>query len=231
MTHIQIRVASGRIARKRAGFSLVEMIGVLAIIAILAVVIVPKVFSTIANSRVTAAAASINSVKTAVTEFAGKFGAIPLTNNNSRIDDLLFTAGITEGRFTVKIGTQPVNPPIAGATWARNATSGAWAATGGVNQTGQSRIICLSSNANVPSGANGANYRLSNAIDLPAGSRVISAVLVNITATEAHELSLRVDGDAFSQKDATTADDAGKVVYRAANAQGLTNAYVYVTHQ
>lgn len=207
------------------------MIGVLAIIAILAVVIVPKVFSTIANSRVTAAAQSINSMKTAVTEFAGKFGTIPLTNNNSRIDDLLFTAGITEGRFTVKIGTQPVNPPIAGAAWARNAATGAWAAAGGVNQAGQSRIICLTSNANVPSVANGANYRLSNAIDLPAGSRVISAVLVNITATEAQELSLRIDGDAFSEKDATLADNAGKVVYAAPNAQGLTRAFVYITHQ
>ena len=231
MTHIQFRVAPGRVARQRAGFSLVEMIGVLAIIAILAVVIVPKVFSTIANSRVTAAVASINSMKTAVTEFAGKFGAIPLTNNNSRIDDLLFTAGITEGRFTVKIGTQPVNPPIAGANWVRNAATGAWQAGGGVNQAGQSRIICLTSNANVPSAANGANYQLNNGIDLPAGSRVVSAVLVNITATEAQELSLRIDGDVFSQKDATLADSAGKVVYAAPNAQGLTRAYVYVMHQ
>lgn len=230
MIHIQVR-ATRVIARRRGGFSLVEMIGVLAIIAILAVVIVPKVFSTIASSRVTASVASVNSMKTSVTEFAGKFGTVPVTNNNSRIDDLLFTTGITEGRFLVKIGTQPVNPPIVGATWARNATSGAWAAAGGVNQTGQSRIICLNSNANAPSNSNGANYRLNGAVDLPAGSRVISAVIVNITASDARELSLRVDGDTYSEPDATTADDSGKVVYRAPNGQGLTNAYVYMTHQ
>jgi prepilin-type N-terminal cleavage/methylation domain-containing protein len=225
------RSAQGSSTRRHAGFSLVEMIGVLAIIAILAVVIVPKVFSTIASSRVTAAVASINSMKTSLTEFVGKFGTVPITNNNSRIDDLLFTAGITEGRFLVKIGTQPVNPPIAGATWARNATTGAWAATGGVNQAGQSRIICLNSNANTPSTSNGANYRLNAAVDLPAGSRVLSAVIVNLTASDARELSLRVDGDTYSQPDATSADDAGKVVYRAPNGQGLTTAYVYITHQ
>ena len=74
-----------------SGFSLVEMIGVLAIIAILAVVIVPKVFSTIASSRVTSAIGSTNSMKTAVTDFAGKYGTIPLSTATSRIDDLLVT--------------------------------------------------------------------------------------------------------------------------------------------
>jgi len=231
MKPTQLRLAPGFVARRRAGFSLVEMIGVLAIIAILAVVIVPKVFSTIQSSRVTAAAASINTMKTAVAEFAGKFGTIPVTNNNSRVDDLLFTAGVTEGRFLVKVGTQPVNPPIVGATWARNATTGAWAATGGSSQAGQSRVICINSNANTPSTANGANYRLNAAVDLPAGSRVISAVIVNLTGSDALELSRRIDGDTYSQADATTADDAGKVVYRAPNAQGLTTAYVYLTHQ
>lgn len=226
----QPRPARGPATRRRTGFSLVEMIGVLAIIAILAVVIVPKVFSTIASSRVTAAVASINTMKTAVTDFAGKFGTIPVTNNNSRIDDLLFTAGITEGRFVVKVGTQPVNPPIAGAVWARNA-AGVWAPAGGSNQAGQSRIICVNANANVPSVANGANYRLNAAVDLPAGSRVVSAVIVNLTASDAREMSLRVDGDTYSEPDATTADNAGKVVYRAPNGQGLTTAFVYITHQ
>ncbi len=223
--------ASSRSDRQRSGFSLVEMIGVLAIIAILAVVIVPKVFSTIASSRVTNAVASINTIKTAVTDFAGKFGAIPVTGGNSRIDDLLFTTGILEGRFVVKVGAQPGNPMIAGAAWTRNAANGTWTAAGGANQAGQSRIICLTSNANTPSTSNGANYRLNSAVDLPAGSRVISAVLVNLTGSEALELSLRIDGDTYSQANATSADDAGKVVYRAPNGQGLTTAYVYVTHQ
>jgi prepilin-type N-terminal cleavage/methylation domain-containing protein len=217
------------LSRDRAGFSLVEMIGVLAIIAILAVIIVPRVFSTIASSRVTQTVASINSMKTTVTDFAAKFGTVPTTNNNSRIDDLLFTAGMMESRFQVKLGTQPGNPPITGATWAQAA--GAWTATGGSSQTSQSRIICVTSNTTAPSTANGANYRLNGTTDLPAGSRVISAVVVNLTANEARELSDRLDGASATQTTATTADDAGRVVYRAPNAQGLTTAYVYLAHQ
>ena len=68
------------------------MIGVLAIIAILAVVIVPKVFSTIASSRITNTIASIN-YRSQIGRFAefqpATYGSLPVTNGNSRIDDLL----------------------------------------------------------------------------------------------------------------------------------------------
>jgi prepilin-type N-terminal cleavage/methylation domain-containing protein len=214
---------------RRAGFSLVEMIGVLAIIAILAVIIVPRVFSTIASSRITNAVASINSGKTAISDFAGKHGTVPVTNANARIDDLLLTAGMLDSRFQVKIGTQPVNPPVAGAAWTNN--SGTWTAAGGANQAGQSRLICLTSTTATPSTANGANYQLDGSTDLPSGARVVSAVVVNCTAAEALEMSKRIDGEALSQAAAGTADDDGKVVYRAPNAQGVTTVYVYLAHQ
>ena len=217
-------------SRRQSGFSLVEMIGVLAIIAILAVIIVPKVFSTIASSRITNAAGSIGALKSATAEFAGKYGTIPTTVAASRIDDLLLTDGLMDGRFVVKIGTQPSNPPILGATWTRAA--GAWTAAGGVSQATQSRIICLTSSVAVPSVAVGANYMLDGVTNLPAGSRVISAVIVNATGTEARELSLKLDGDANSATNATLVDNAGKVVYAAPNAgTGLTTVYIYVAHQ
>lgn len=204
------------------------MIGVLAIIAVLAVIIVPKVFSTIASSRITNAASSVGAIKTAIAEFAGKYGTIPLTNNNSRIDDLLFTDGLMEGRFTVKIGAQPGNPPPAGATWARAA--GAWAATGGTVQTGQSRVICIASNpAQLPSVALGANYRLSGNTNLPTGASVVSAVFVNVTSNEAREVSMRIDGESNTPA-MGAADNAGKVVY-AAPVAGLTTVYIYIAHQ
>src|SRR4051812_24432535 len=101
----------------QSGFSLVEMIGVLAIIAILAVVIVPKVFSTIASSRITNAVGSVTAVKSAVAEFAGKYGTVPTTNANSRIDDLLVATGFLESRFAVKVGTQPTAASPVAATW------------------------------------------------------------------------------------------------------------------
>jgi type II secretory pathway pseudopilin PulG len=208
---------------------MVEMVGVLAIIAILAVVIVPRVFSTIESSRVTSAVSSITAIKSSVADFAGKYGSIPTTTANSRIDDLLLTAGLTDSRFNVKIGTQPSNPPIAGATWAQ--TAGTWAATGGASQATQSRIICVTSNTNAPSTANGANYQLDGVTNLPAGSLVVSAVLVNVTASEALALSQSLDGAAYSAATNTVADNAGKVVYAAPNGAGLTTVYVYLANQ
>jgi len=218
---------------RQSGFSLVEMIGVLAIIAILAVVIVPKVFSTIASSRVTNAVGSITSMKSAVSDFAGKYGTIPLSTATSRIDDLLVTTGFLDSRFVVKIGTQPATPLVAGDTWTQ--VAGVWTPSGnGANQAGQSHIISLVSTATVPNTAAGSNYRLSGvaaaSANLPTNSRVISAVLVNVTAAEARDLSLKIDGESLTAATTAVADAAGKVVY-AAPVAGITTVYVYIAHQ
>lgn len=220
---------SFHVNRSRRGFSLVEMIGVLAIIAILAVVIVPKVFSTIASSRITHAVGSVTSVKTAVTEFAGKYGTVPVAWGNNRLDDLLVTAGMLEGRLAFKIGTPPANPAIAGGTWTYAA--GVWSAAGGASQAAQSRAIARNFVAGAPSAAAGQNFRLDGATDLPAGSRIISVMLESVRATDALELSLKLDGDSLSGADATVADDAGKVTYAAPGAAGTTDVYIYVAHQ
>jgi prepilin-type N-terminal cleavage/methylation domain-containing protein len=212
-----------------SGFSLIEMIGVLAIIAILAVVIVPRVFSTIANSRITSAVSSITAVQSACADFSSKYGPLPVTTADSRIDDLLLTAGYLDNRFQVKIGAPVPNPAIAGAAWTY--ASGVWTAAGGASQATQSRIICLATNTNLPSTAAGANYQLDGATNLPSGTSVISAVLVNVTGAQAQALSLAIDGDSMTATNTTSADNAGKVVYAAPNAQGLTTVYVYLAQQ
>jgi len=221
--------AARRYNADRAGFSLIEMIGVLAIIAILVAVVLPKVFSTIASSRVTHAAGSITTIRTAITDFAGKYGTIPTTSASSRIDDLLFTAGLLDSRFVLKIGTLPSDPPIAGAIWSNS--GGTWTASGGSSQTSQSRIVSQISNTTTPSTANGSNFHLDGSTDLPAGARVVAAVIQGCTAAEALELSIRIDGEPLSEADATTAYADGRVVYAAPNASGITDAYVYIVHQ
>ncbi|MFT3780836.1 MAG: prepilin-type N-terminal cleavage/methylation domain-containing protein [Nibricoccus sp.] len=212
---------------RQSGFSLVEMIGVLAIIAILAVIIVPKVFSTIASARITSASSSVNAIKSAVSDYAGKYGTIPLTttNANARLDDLLIQEGLLDGRFIVKIGTAAVASNIATYTRATDT----WA--GGANQTTQSRIICQASvPGTAPSVANGANFRIAgNNLNLPASVRVVSAAILGVTASEARELSLRIDGEIASAA-LGAADNAGRVVYAAPTA-GTTNVYVYIAHQ
>ena len=223
-------VTRPRSLARHSGFSLVEMIGVLAIIAILAVVIVPKVFATIASSRITSAIGSSNSMKTAVTEYAGKYGTIPITTAtaSARIDDLLIAAGMLDSRFIVKIGTPPPAVPVAGATY--NRTTNVWAAAGA--QTGQSRVICANSVLGaVP--ATGTNYNLDGINPIPAGSRIVSSVIMQVTISEARQLSQRIDGEALSEADnALTADIRGKVVYAVApTANSLVNVYIYLAHQ
>ena len=58
------------------GFTLIEMIGVLAVVAVLAALVLPKVFDVIAESRVNALAASVKAYETAVTKYYGDIGSL-----------------------------------------------------------------------------------------------------------------------------------------------------------
>src|SRR5260370_30670083 len=75
---MNIRTSPANRAINQSGFTLIEMIGVLAVIAILAAVLIPKVFEAINNARVNNAAMTINAVKTACIDHYAKFGSFPL---------------------------------------------------------------------------------------------------------------------------------------------------------
>ena len=59
------------------GFTLIEMVGVLAVIAILAALLVPKIFAAINDSRFSSSISTINSCKTATMDYFGKAGNFP----------------------------------------------------------------------------------------------------------------------------------------------------------
>src|ERR1051325_5566884 len=63
------------------GFTLIEMIGVLAVIAILASMLIPKIFEAINSSRINNTVQGYNAIKTAVMDHYGKYGSI---NYNGR---------------------------------------------------------------------------------------------------------------------------------------------------
>ncbi len=66
----------GLIRRDSRGFTLIEMIGVLAVVAVLAAMVLPKVFDVIAESKVNALAASVKAYETAVTKYYGDIGNV-----------------------------------------------------------------------------------------------------------------------------------------------------------
>jgi prepilin-type N-terminal cleavage/methylation domain-containing protein len=81
----------GRMPAKVAagGFTLIEMIGVLAIIAILAAAVAPRVFEVIADSRGTRMATEVRAIETGVTRYYGDTGTIQnldTTNGNPALD-------------------------------------------------------------------------------------------------------------------------------------------------
>src|SRR6185295_13320815 len=97
----------------RAGFTLIEMIGVLALIAILASMLIPKIYEAINNSRVGNSALSYNSVKTALADHFAKWGSLTSSNGTmftagtgvaTNFDRVLISEGFLDKPFNVKIG-------------------------------------------------------------------------------------------------------------------------------
>src|SRR5207247_9928421 len=71
-----MRIISQQSRKSKQGFTLIEMIGVLAVIAILASMLIPKIFEAINSARINNTVQSYNSIKTAVMDHYGKYGAI-----------------------------------------------------------------------------------------------------------------------------------------------------------
>src|SRR5580765_6006306 len=108
---MKIRTSPANRAINQSGFTLIEMIGVLAVIAILAAVLIPKVFEAINNSRVNNAAMTLNTVKTAIADHYAKFGSMISSNGTviatpiGNYDNILVTESFLDKPFEVKIST------------------------------------------------------------------------------------------------------------------------------
>src|ERR1043165_4610452 len=204
--------AEGLGLRLRAtGFTLIEMIGVLAVIAILAALLIPKVFEAINNSRINNAAVSIRTVKTAVADHFGAYGdlnslggtnllSVPLTNYDGTV---LMAEGFLDKPFAVKIGTSATIQVVQGG-------GGTGTANGGYDY-----------NLDGVSGGSTTNSQL-----------VVEAVIYGVAALDAKDLNDRIDGPALGSTSVNTIDSKGRVEYVApVGSPPTTTVYVYITHR
>jgi prepilin-type N-terminal cleavage/methylation domain-containing protein len=209
---MKIRTSPANRAINQTGFTLIEMIGVLAVIAILAALLIPKVFSAIADAKINNAVVSSETIKTAIADHYGKYGkfdtffgtnnlTIPAAGYPGYDTNVLMPETLIERPFTTKLGT---------------------------NWTIQCRPCVAASQA--VTGINSAySFGSTNANDA-TGQYVMEAVIQGVAEADAQGISLRLDGPALSTGGGGAADLTGRVKY-AAIANGQTDVYIYLTHR
>jgi prepilin-type N-terminal cleavage/methylation domain-containing protein len=214
------------------GFTLIEMIGVLAVIAILAAVLVPKVFEAINNSRINNAAMSCQTVKTAIADHYAKWGSIPY--DGTATPPALVVTTVYNNYDKVLVAEQFLDKPLSTKISDPNDT-GAKGTLSGTPGTRVDLVNITGNTANAPvTGGDETYFNLGNngAVNDVLGSFAVVAVLPNVTISDARDLSLRIDGESLSTTvaNAQQQDIVGRVKY-AAPANGVTTVYVYLTHR
>ncbi len=195
--------------RRHGGFTLIEMVGVLAVIAILAALLVPKIFAAIQESRINNAVGSINACKTAALNYFAKYGVFGNANgaaytatelaSTNEWDTILISTGFLEKPFSSRVGAASSDLFVRGAVDADPAVD------------------------NIQFNLDGD----TNLRDVPTGSAVVYVKLDNVAIDDARELSLRIDGAGILSP--TAGDDVnGRVKFDDAN---TTTVYIYLAHK
>lgn len=226
------------------GFTLIEMIGVLAIIGILSAVVAPRVIESIRDAKVTSAISSINAAKAAALNFYQRYDRFPLDTDTSVgtvVDYRSDPSGATD--YTPATGSldfgdilvrqeqlleseqTPIGEERGGKTWAVGCS-----ATGEPFSAG---------------GGSATGYGSSTFLFKSAGkaSRVVYFYQPNLTLQEAAALGTKVNGPFPStvvgdegvvnetQVGTTPANIDGANAWFIDNGDETYDAYVYVSHQ
>lgn len=196
----------------RQGFTLVEMVGVLAVIAVLSSFLVPKIFSAINESRVNNAVASLNSAKSASITFFGKYGRFGTLGGKIETNGLVVNWD-TEVLMPEGLLEKPFGPRL--------------------SETAYIQIIDAVSKDTDPTHLNSAynldNKPLVNKNDA-YGYKVIEAIFKDITKEDAWELSYRIDGDTGTLDDKSANEDlTGRVKYKIEGSLG--DVRIYLAHK
>jgi prepilin-type N-terminal cleavage/methylation domain-containing protein len=200
------------------GFTLIEMIGVLAVIAILASMLIPKIFEAINSSRINNCVQSYNTIKAAVMDHYGKYGAInflgvpapgaiaPATALTNYDNAILLPEALIDKPLVVRVGTGSEVQAILGVA-------------AGIGVTGANPAYDLDGSGAAVNDAATTGY-------------VVESVVYGVAEADAYEISQRLDGNDMSTvPPAATGDLEGRVKYGVAAGDGTVELHIYVAHR
>jgi prepilin-type N-terminal cleavage/methylation domain-containing protein len=237
------------------GYSLLELVLVLAIVSVLVGLLLPKGFDALRNARIQQVAKAVETLKTALTDFIsmpGGNGSIPRTEgtgipcsgaaltggtdtakgNGARLDSVLLATGKLERPLSLRMGSQFYASAGTGNEMLWNQSLQAFAMTPDAaplrNWSAVTRVEARTANpALAPSAAQGANFRLDGTTNMGINYVVAYLVIPAVPAKDAYELALALNGAQLTPAEGV-ACDTGVVAY-AAPAAGITDVYVYIT--
>jgi prepilin-type N-terminal cleavage/methylation domain-containing protein len=241
--------------RLTRGYSLLELVLVIAIVAVLVGLLLPKGFDALRTARIQQVQKTVDTLKTAIVSYlslAGGNGSLPRTEgtgiptsgaaltgatdtakgNAARLDTVLLATGVLERPIALRMGTQSYVSTGSGneITWSQSSLAFVMTPDA-VPQRSWSlvtRVETRTANpALAPSAALGANFRLDGTTNLNANSVVAYLVIPACPSRDALELATAMNGTQLAPIDGA-ACDTGVVAY-AAPANGVTDVYIYLT--
>jgi prepilin-type N-terminal cleavage/methylation domain-containing protein len=240
--------------KNQQGYSLLELVLVLAIVSVLVGLLLPKGFDALRNARIQEVKSAANTLKTALTDLItmpGGSGSIPRTEgvgiptsgaslsgatdtakgNGARLDTILLATGKLERPLSLRMGSQVYTSTGSGNEMTWNQTLQAFVMSPDAaplrNWSAVTRIEARSSNpALLPSAALGANFRLDGVTNRSPNVIVAYMVIQSCPAKDAYELALSMNAPQLAPVEGA-ACDTGLVAY-AAPLNGVTDVYVYL---
>ena len=228
------------------GFTLIEMIGVLAIIGILAAVVAPRVIESIRDAKVTSAIASVNAAKTAAINYYQRYDNFPLDSETAATGVLNYKENPTSPvAYTPDVGNVDFGDIL---VYQSQLLEQEKTPIGRSTDSLVHAIGCATVGEGLIGGATyGGTSTTMRFKSAGTGTRIVYYVMPNLTTQEAAALATKVNGpfesDAVADTDFINASIAGAGIgatggleganawFAAGDSDGEYHAYVYVSHQ
>lgn len=225
-----MRLDCKRYQIRRTGFTLIEMIGVLAIIAILVAAVAPRIFEAIEDSKVTSASTLAKSIQVACTKYYADMGTLQAISDVSVSPP---TFGVNDG------DPAGVGSLVATLTYTKAAaqTAGAWPRFRGPYlesfSNADAPIGTAMRLANMTSGVLATNDELNYDLtgdgiaDIGANTTIVSLVFSGISGREWEKIDAIIDAAGLEGKTEGQRQLQGRVKYDVAT----QTLFIYIAHK